>query len=236
MLKIPVTAKNYEDVDPRLVAKQVARCRYYTLADLASHSSHYDCWVALFGRVLDLTPLLVKHQNELALPLIAAAGTDISDWFDEKTRNPTRHIDPETGIEQPYTPQGRFIHIPPPYPSGDWATTVGTPWWLDEKYVIGRLTKKTRKIRILNLLVQHEVVLEVPCEDTINEIQRRYLSENDHAGSYTWKRLEKPLNMEQTLEENGIPDEEMRLRELGINPDDHIPTLHLYFNDDLTVA
>ncbi|PFH38391.1 flagellar associated protein [Besnoitia besnoiti] len=236
MLNTAITTKNYEDIDPRLVTKQVARRRHYTLSDIARHSSHYDCWVALFGRVLDLTPLLVKHQNELALPLIAAAGTDISDWFDEETRNPKRHIDPATGIEQPYTPQGRFIHIPPPYPSADWATNIETPWWLDEKYVIGHLTKKARKIRIRNLLVQHDVVLEVASEDTIKEIQARYLSENDHAGSYMWTRLEKPLDMERTLEENGIPDEEARLRTLGINPDDHIPALHLYFNDDLTVA
>jgi hypothetical protein len=30
---------------------------------------------------------------------------------------------------------------------------------------------------------------------------------NHHAASYTWKRLGKPLDMEKTLEENGIADE-----------------------------
>ena len=39
------------------------------------------------------------------------------------------HIDPVTGCEVPYTPQGRFLHVPPPYPSASWANDFGTPWW-----------------------------------------------------------------------------------------------------------
>lgn len=35
----------------------------------------------------------------------------------------------------------------------------------------------------------------------------RYKSINDHAASYTWKRLGKPIDMEKTLEMNSIPDE-----------------------------
>ena len=46
--------------------------------------------------------------------------------FDPKIRT---HIDSMTGCEVPYTPQGRFIHIPPPCPSASWANDFGTPWW-----------------------------------------------------------------------------------------------------------
>ena len=35
----------------------------------------------------------------------------------------------------------------------------------------------------------------------------RYKAINQHAASYTWKRLERPLDMEKTLEENQIIDE-----------------------------
>lgn len=42
--------------------------------------------------------------------------------------------------------------------------------------------------------------------------------------------------MAKTLEENGIIDESEELRELGIDFDDYIPAIHLYFNDDLTIA
>ena len=42
--------------------------------------------------------------------------------------------------------------------------------------------------------------------------------------------------MELTLAENDIPDETEELIELGIDIDDYIPAIHLYFNDDLTIA
>merc|ERR1712224_478499 len=78
--------------------------------------------------------------------------------------------------------------------------------------------------------------LEVPVEERIAEIQARYMPCNFHAKSYTWKRLGKPLDMNKTLEENGVKDESEEFEKLGIDPDDHIPALHLYFNDDLTEA
>ena len=36
-------------------------------------------------------------------------------------------------------------------------------------------------------------MLKVPCEETINEILDRYKDINEHAASYTWKRLGRPL-------------------------------------------
>ena len=35
----------------------------------------------------------------------------------------------------------------------------------------------------------------------MNEILDRYLELNEHAASYTWKRLGRPLDMDQTMEE-----------------------------------
>ena len=42
--------------------------------------------------------------------------------------------------------------------------------------------------------------------------------------------------MDKNLEENGIPDETDELLELGIDLEEYIPAVHLYFNDDLTIA
>ena len=42
--------------------------------------------------------------------------------------------------------------------------------------------------------------------------------------------------MSKNLEENGIVDETDELLELGMDLDDYIPAVHLYFNDDLTIA
>jgi hypothetical protein len=60
---------------------------------------------------------------------------------------------------------------------------------------------------IIEVSIVTIIILQVPSEETIHEILERYLEINHHAGSYTWKRLGKPLDMEKTLEENGIVDE-----------------------------
>lgn len=56
---------------------------------------------------------------------------------------------------------GRFIHIPPRCPRTDWANDFGRPWWKDDSYCIGLLSRKTRKIRIINTLTSQEQILEV---------------------------------------------------------------------------
>ncbi len=54
--------------------------------------------------------------------------------------------------------------------------------------------------------------------------------------SYTWKRLGVPLVMDKTLEDNGIPDETEEFYTLNLDDDYYIPRIHVYFDDDLTVA
>lgn len=53
--------------------------------------------------------------------------------------------------------------------------------------MIGQLSKKTRKIRVVNTLTTQDDLLEVCSEETLLEIQDRYTDYNKHAGSYTWK-------------------------------------------------
>jgi hypothetical protein len=48
--------------------------------------------------------------------------------------------------------------------------------------------------------------------------------------------LGRVLDMDKTLAENDILDETDELIELGIDVDDYIPAIHLYFNDYLTIA
>lgn len=73
-------------------------------------------------------------------------------------------------------------------------------------------------------------------EETISEILQRYLVYNAHAASYTWKYNGENLDMEKTLESNGIPDQDEEFYKLRMNDDDFLYALHLYFNDDLTEA
>ena len=44
------------------------------------------------------------------------------------------------------------------------------------------------------------------------------------------------LDMKKTLDENGIPDETAAFDDLDIPDGYYVPTIHLYFSDDLTVA
>jgi hypothetical protein len=140
-------------------------------------------------------------------------------------------MDPVTGTEAYYTPQGRFVHVLPNVPVTDQVTVVETPWWQDEEtYMIGLLSLNVRPIKLLNTLTHQEHELEVPGEETLNEILERYgciqcgaprddthtrhsgcacryLPYNSHAASYTWKFLGNVLDMNLTLEDNNVPDE-----------------------------
>ena len=209
---------------------------YITPAEVAVHNTHTDCWVSFLGRVFDLTKLVAENEGILTQPIVAAAGTDISQWFDARTGDVRTHVDPVTGTLAYYTPQGRFVHVLPNTPVTDQVTVVETPWWMDPQYQIGLLSLNVRPIKLLNTLTQQEHELEVPGEETLNEILtrcarrlklpllfarfprprprvepsrfgRRYLPYNSHAASYTWKFLGNVLDMSLTLEQNGVPDE-----------------------------
>ncbi|KAM3927308.1 cytochrome b5 domain-containing protein 1 [Leptodactylus fuscus] len=212
-----------------------ARAPHYSPREVARHCALTDLWVSYLGRVYDLTPLATEHRGDILLkPIIEAAGKDISHWFNVKTGDIKTYIDPQTGCLKYYTPQGRFLHIPPSFPSSDWDTDIGRPWWRDSSYEVGILSSKTRIIRIINTLTSQEQTLEVCSEETIWEILARYLPYNAHAASYTWKYCGLPLNMELTLEENGVRDEDEEFDELKMDSDSYTCSLHLYFNDDLT--
>lgn len=149
------------------------------------------------------------------------------------------HIDPERNISLPFLPHGRFLHVAPLEPFGHWRTDDLLPWWKDPQYTIGRLTEKARWIEVVNVLTQQRHALEVCSEDTIEDIQTRYLAMNSHAASYTWKYLDDdefvPLQMKRTLTENGITDESATFARFDMDEHQYKPILHLYFNDDLTV-
>jgi hypothetical protein len=93
---------------------------------------------------------------------------------------------------------------------------------------------------LFNVLTKQEDILNVCDEDNIERIRSRYLEYNQHASSYTWKALKGDtyvnLDMKLTLEENDIIDESIRLEQVELPDDLYIPTLFLYYNDDLTVA
>lgn len=86
-------------------------------------------------------------------------------------------------------------------PDAAWASDVETPWWKDSSYVLGRLTAKTRRIKLLNMLSRQETILEVCSEETLNEILRRYMV---CAAPLTPRRSPAPLAPRVTCLEPGV--------------------------------
>ena len=61
---------------------------YYTPAEVAKHNQYNDCWISKFNKVFDLTLLLQDNSGKPECdPIVLAAGTDISHWFDRETNN-----------------------------------------------------------------------------------------------------------------------------------------------------
>lgn len=83
-------------------------------------------------------------------------------------------------------------------------------------------------------VLNERLPLQVCSEETLTEILQRYLRYNAHACSYTWKHNGAILDMKKTLGENHVPDDDRELQKLRLDPDGFIPSLQLYFNDDLT--
>jgi hypothetical protein len=177
-----------------------------------------------------VAPLLEHCPGNLTRPVLQMAGRDVSHWFDADTGDVRRHVDPVSLVRCYYTPQGRFVHVPPPWPDSAWATDFGLPWWLDPAYCIGRLSRKVRKVKIVNTLTGDEDVLEVCAEETIASIRNRYLEYNADAHNYAWKRLGKPLDLQKTLDENDIEDQTEEFYELDLDEDYYIPALTLYYS------
>ncbi|WIA30013.1 hypothetical protein OEZ86_000110 [Tetradesmus obliquus] len=222
--------------------------QYYIPYEVASHNTPTDCWLSFNGGVYDVTQLLQEHPGSLTEPILAAAGTDISHWFDPTTGDVRTCCDPDTQLPLPYCPQGLFLHVAPVEPTSSYDCSVQVPWWKDITLRVGLLSSKTRLVRVKNVLTEQEDTLEVPSEETVGQVRQRYLALNAHAASYTWKALGRTaggagsqfefrdLDLNKTLQENGVVDESGAFESLDMPSDYHVPVLHVYWNDDLTVA
>eukprot|EP00051_Salpingoeca_urceolata_P030130 m.8207 g.8207 ORF g.8207 m.8207 type:complete len:216 (-) comp3167_c0_seq1:91-738(-) len=213
----------------------MAALPYFTPSEIAAHNCEQDLWVSYLGRVINLTPLAKQHKGNVLLgPLVRAAGTDISHWFNKKSQDLREHVDPVTGCTLPFTPQGRFLHVPPACPRSDWTTDFGRPWWKNDDYLVGKLSTRARTIVVVNTVTSEEQPLEVCAEETLHVICDRYLRYNSHAKSYTWKFLGTNLDMDKTLQENGVSDDADDMHQLSMDETQWLPRLHVYYNDDLT--
>ncbi|XP_015521147.1 cytochrome b5 domain-containing protein 1 [Neodiprion pinetum] len=211
--------------------------RYYLPTEVVIHNSPKDCWVSYLGGVYDLTDLCGLYQgSDQIKPILAHAGKDISHWFDHRVNDIRHYVHPVTGVAVPYCPHGPIPDVNPAAPTASWRPLDRCPWWLEERYKIGNLTRNPRPCKVLNVLVGTQAVISVCEEDNIERIQERFLGFNNHGVSYTWKFEGKDIDSRCTLTENGILDERDRFIAAGLPDDFYIPCLLCYYNDDLTEA
>lgn len=106
------------DIKQYMAIKQPKQ-RYYTIEEVMMHNTASDCWVVLFGEVYDLTALIQKNidskpDNNLekeTRPLIEAAGSDITYWFDSNSREPRVKVDVDSGKREFYCPRGEYLQL-----------------------------------------------------------------------------------------------------------------------------
>lgn len=214
----------------------------YCASDVAGHNSAESLWVSIAsqGKVFDVTRLVALGDE--AGPLLARAGEDVSHWFDESGLNVRSRIDPITNRLAAYTPDGRFPHIAPLAPVTDWLPDWTEPWWRDSAFIVGILTAHPRTVSIINTLTSHEHALDVGGEQTLAAIADKFLYFNAHARGYTWRAIvggkNRALDMEKTLEENGLADDAAELEKIGIDSTESSmhTVLFLEFDDSRTIA
>ncbi|KAH3759802.1 Chromodomain-helicase-DNA-binding protein 3 [Pelomyxa schiedti] len=197
---------------------------WYTTKEVSEHVPPDDCWVILFGNVIDVSSLLSAHActaDELA-PLVENAGRDVSHWFDPDTHDLMWYMNPETGSRSVWTPMGRFPHVPPEIPHSQWRNDFDVPWWANVNLRVGRVSDSTLKICLVNTLTLHKKIMEVDPMETLAEIRARCYTWNSNEDNYTWKYLGVPLHMSGTLGANGVQF-----------LDGETPYIFLYFKDGI---
>lgn len=153
---------------------EVCPCKslqYYLPAEVVVHNKPNDCWVSYLGGVYDLTELCEAWKDTAEVKtVIAHAGKDISHWFDHRANDIRHFVDPSSGASVPYCPHGPI----PDVDSGGSARIRRPfdrcPWWLDDKYKKGYLTKNPRPCRIINVLAGTAAVISVSNQNSLPPI------------------------------------------------------------------
>ena len=178
----------------------------------------------LWDCVYDITKLLVSFPPHAVKSILSVAGKDISHLFEHgrtlgisdlnvrefsvgTASHPiTALIAPRSGL--------RALAFPSRQAPDDRTDKAPlSPWWQDETLIVGRLASKLRKIIVKNVLTGHEHFMEVPSEEILADVRKRYLEFNRQAEDCIWMALKQKneagnatlfeLDMNSTLEANG---------------------------------
>lgn len=152
---------------------------------------------------------------------------------------PRTYVHPTTQQPVPLLPDGPFPHVHAVAPTTAVpAPGAGLPWWADPAYVLGAVSARPRRLRVVNTATGHVHVVEAGCEETVGDIVAGFAARfNANAASYEWRALvggaSVLLDPGRTLEAQGVPDDGGELAAAGLDPDDPdlMQTLTLRFKD-----
>ncbi len=164
----------------------------------------------------NLTSIIDHVKDERAFRATQLAGTDVSSLF--------------ASTASPSLPGKSPIELMP-------SVLATQEWWLDDRLVVGRVTKRVVEVQFVNFLTKYEVVLSFPQEWTLAElIKYRMSAFNSHTRGYLFKHAGKILDESKTMLENGVVDlaQLAEMDELGIATSEFLPTVFMHFAcDDL---
>ena len=136
-------------------------------------------------------------------------------------------------------------------PPGGSQRGPSTPWWRDPNYIIGELAGPVTSVSLYNTLTKQRINIQIPLSQTLNKtLQQQLLNQNQHARAYSCSRLGKALDLNKTLEQNGIepmnnllddsigglqggPQEALKGGSQKAKGEEYTPTILLHFEDDL---
>lgn len=207
--------------------------KYFLRDEVLLHNRVEDAWVVLQGKVIDVTEIFCQPLSDVSQKqpkrfvtfsfqslkyLLAFAGKDISHFFDKRGKPKTRIT--INGTEIPVLPAA--FHF----------TFENIYWWEDPDLVVGYITFRPRKLRIINTLTTRTQLMVVCEEDTLGTIREKYQRYNWHHESYWWKKYDPNLKeyselcFRKTLTQNGF-----------CYDGDYVPpSIWLFYKDDETVA
>lgn len=131
--------------------------------------------------------------------LISFAGKDLSRYFNE--------------LGEPLERVNQHIKNVPVFPPAfEKESDDHDFWWCGDGYVVGKITRVERRVRIINTLTRKTISMNVCEEDSIEKIKQKYAKRfNRNADNYIWRKTSssdpKPgqLFMDKTLTQNDIP-------------------------------
>lgn len=68
-----------------------AKMKGYTLADISTHKTKEDCWMAIEGKVYDVTPVTSSGKHPGGEVIMTGCGTDASKLFNSRPGKGTPH-------------------------------------------------------------------------------------------------------------------------------------------------